>query len=74
MEEKSAMELLIEALKGDHSYAWSWHCNLAMAMYDAKIPAGKANDIAGRIMKQFFDVDTREFREYGLVSKAKKGS
>ncbi len=31
----TAWRLLIDAMKADPEYAWSWHCNLAMAMHDS---------------------------------------
>ena len=34
-EVKKAMETLKAAFKADPDYAHSWHCNLAMAFYDA---------------------------------------
>jgi len=62
---ENAMNTLKKALKNDESYAWSWHCNLAMAFFDAmKRPNHKeANEGASRFMKLAFDVETSYEKE-----------
>ncbi len=63
------MITLKKAFKNDHDYAHSWHCNLAMAFYDASGPAETdseahaeqlriGNEGASRFMKIAFDVTT----------------
>ena len=59
---EKAMDVLKKAFRDDPDYADSWHCNIAMAFYDASGPvetASKehaeqlktANDGAARFMK-----------------------
>jgi len=74
---EEAMRVLTQAMIDDApedkgSYAHSWHCNIAMACYDAMHGAEKqslsetshiwrhkvANDAASRLMKLCFDVNT----------------
>ena len=72
---KEAMDVIKKAMVDDKpgdrgSYAHSWHCNLAMAFYDAipenpsvwKIDDGEklrvCNEGARKFMKLCFDVDT----------------
>jgi len=62
---KQAFNTLKDALNKDESYAWSWHCNIAMMCYDAMddtIPHEDkhrmGNDGASRFMKLCFNVDS----------------
>lgn len=69
-----AMAVIKQAMIDDDpekhgSYAHSWHCNIAMACYDAMHDADTAfghnqrhkvaNDAASRFMKMCFDVETK---------------
>jgi hypothetical protein len=56
---KQAMDALREAMLEDYSYAWSWHCNIAMASQDAGAPHKEANERAAGFMRNAFGVDTR---------------
>lgn len=62
----TAMRVAFDILKAemkDPSYAWSWHCNIAMPFYDG-LPENepdrhvRANIGAGRVMRHVFDIDT----------------
>ncbi len=63
-----AMDVLKKAFKEDPSYAWSWHCNIAMAMYDEFpdsfwVPDRSeqhkiCNKAASRFMKNAFGIET----------------
>jgi len=66
---EKAMNVLKKAFHEDPDYAHSWHCNLAMAFYDASGPVETdsndhieqlriGNDGASRFMKLAFDVKT----------------
>lgn len=46
------------ALQADPGYAWSWHCNIAMASQDEGMEHGAANRAAARFMHTCFGVDT----------------
>lgn len=68
-----AFEALKNALQQDADYAWSWHCNIAMAHYDAMSEAGcdghdarhkTANNGAARFMKLCFDIDMTKHRNF----------
>ena len=62
------METLTKAMKEDPDYAFGWHCNIAMACFDA-MPESTgdeytrqlkvANEGATRFMKLCFDVETK---------------
>lgn len=61
---KQALDTLKLAFKNDPEYAWSWHCNIAMPMYDSfafngtnSITYFEANVAAARIMHHLFNVD-----------------
>ena len=62
---KWAMEVLSQRLKDDPDYAYSWHCNIAMACYDSMNDIDHedrhtvSNEAASRFMKMAFDVDTK---------------
>lgn len=63
-----AVRTLSKAMKDDPGFAWSWHCNIAMPIFDAAnkgcvepvMSAAKANEIAKKLMKHLFDVETSE--------------
>ena len=78
---EKAMGVIRQAMIDDNiveqgSYAHSWHCNIAMACYDAIIADNESrqkmfrvshsaahkigNDAASRFMKICFDVDTKQ--------------
>jgi hypothetical protein len=68
---KEAFETIKQAMIDDDpsapgSYAHSWHCNIAMCVYDecttdiSREDAHRiGNDAAGRFMKLCFDVETK---------------
>lgn len=53
-----AMAVVIEALRNDLDYAWSWHCNVAMAAVDEGMEHHAANCAASRFMWNLANVDT----------------
>ncbi len=66
---KVSLDHLSHVMQTDPDYAHSWHCNLAMAFYDAwgengvplnahKYKHQIANEGASRCMKQIFNVET----------------
>lgn len=56
-EVQKAMQTVIEALQNDPEYAWSWHCNIAMAFVDAGGDHYTGNQGAARFMKMLADVE-----------------
>lgn len=57
----TALEIISSAMRDDPHYAWTWHCNLAMAYFDEGIVGPLiANKAAARFMKLAFGVDTSE--------------
>ncbi len=70
MELPAAMNTLIESLKADQSYAWSWHCNIAMAARDEGVDTMVAQRLAARFLQILTvrpgdsGIDTRTFQEY----------
>ena len=61
---KQAMNRLKQAMKDEPDYAYSWHANIAMSVYDSSdgICHDHAhtlgNDAASRFMKLYFDAET----------------
>jgi len=68
-----AFNVLKNALKADPDYAWGWHCNIAMAQYDAMSAAGytdhdakhkTSNNGAARFMSLCFEVDITKHKNF----------
>ena len=55
-----AMAHLREAIQEDEDYAWTWHCNVAMAVFDQDVDLETSNKAAARFMQLAFDVDVTE--------------
>ncbi len=55
-----AVGKLCKSLREDLDYAWTWHCNIAMAAFDAGCPHDVANEGAAQFMQLLAGVDTRE--------------
>ncbi len=54
---------LKRSLKSDPMYAHAWKCNIAMPIYDnckGKLTIVECNEIADRLMKHIFSVDTSQ--------------
>jgi hypothetical protein len=51
-----AVQTLIQAMQDDPEYAWSWHCNIAMAFVDAGGDRYTANQGAARFLEMFAKV------------------
>lgn len=52
-------------LQTDTSWAWSWHCNIAMPLHDSLgISHQKANETAATMMKHLFEIDVTQFEEW----------
>lgn len=60
----AAMAYVIQAIRSDPAYAWSWHCNLAMASFDEGMEHKAANKAAARFMQILAKVDTSLFPEF----------
>lgn len=61
-EPKDSIDTLIKHLKSDDDLAWSWHCNIAMPVFDtfySELPK-LSNDAAARVMRNLFDVDIKK--------------
>jgi hypothetical protein len=52
-----AMNVVTEAMQKDPDYAWSWHCNIAMAFVDAGGDHYTGNQGAARFMKTLANVE-----------------
>ena len=63
----AAMAVLKAAIKADPDYAWGWHCNIAMAAFDAGCPHGAANEGAARVLQMLFGIDTRENKAFDPI-------
>ena len=53
----AAMRTVIAAMKDDPEYAWSWHCNVAMAFVDEGGDRYTANQAAARFMRALAGVE-----------------
>lgn len=67
---KDAFAVLKAALQADDEYAWSWHCNIAMAFVDTEPEYGgrnlhrSANEGAAIFMQRCFNIDVRQSRQW----------
>lgn len=60
-----ALDVLKTAMAEDPSYAWGWHCNLAVPIMDgAGISREKANRAAAYIMQHIFEIDTSKHEHF----------
>src|SRR5574343_1152578 len=66
------MQKLTEEIQSDDDYAWSWHCNIAMPIYDEGQTHEAANKAAARVMSCLFSVDVTEFEPWKAFPWAKK--
>lgn len=55
---------LTDAMKEDPGYAWAWHCNIAMPIYNSGVSHLEANKIAARLMNHLFRVDMESIDIY----------
>ena len=64
--EGCGLELAVikEMMQRDPSYAWSWHCNIAMAYVDAGGDHTTGNVGAAKFMNSLFGIDTSKFKEF----------
>ena len=53
----AAMKVVTDAMRADPEYAWSWHCNIAMAFVDEGGDHAMANHAAARFMRLLADVE-----------------
>lgn len=60
LELASSVSTIRGAMAKDLDYAWAWHCNIAMAAFDAGCPHDVANEGAARFMQLLAGVDTRK--------------
>jgi hypothetical protein len=69
--EISASNLLRASLQKDNGYAWAWHCNIAMPLFDAKVGLShrEANDCAAILMRHLFNVDIKESPEWKMTAR-----
>lgn len=59
-----AMRTLSKRLQDDPGYAWSWHCNVAMASVDEGMSRPAADRAAARFMRNAFGIDTSKNEHY----------
>lgn len=58
--------VVYEMMRRDPSYAWSWHCNLAMAYVDAGGDHTTGNKAAATFMRMLTGIDTSKLPEYAI--------
>jgi len=68
-ETATAFRVLQYSLMIDASYAWSWHCNIAMTSVDEGMDHAAANRAAARFMKNCFDIDVTQSAEWKSLFK-----
>lgn len=54
---QQAMEVVTQAMRDDPEYAWSWHCNIAMAFVDEGGDPAMGNHAAARFMRLLANVE-----------------
>jgi hypothetical protein len=60
----AVMQIMRSLMQADESWAWSWHCNLAMMAIDAGADRLSANHGAAEFMRQAFEVNIRTSQLY----------
>lgn len=64
----SIFEPIETLIRRDHEYAWAWHCNIAMAIFDSGIVGHhKSNLCAAAVMERLFGVNTEQFEEFRSI-------
>ena len=53
-----SMATVSKAIRNDPDYAWSWHCNIAVAAMDEGVDCMTANKLAARFLMVLTGVDT----------------
>ena len=53
----ASMKIVTDAMRADPGYAWSWHCNIAMAFVDEGGEHAMANHAAARFMRLLASVE-----------------
>lgn len=66
-ETSAAFNVVRDAMVADSEYAWSWHCNIAMASVDEGMDHAAANRAAARFMQICFGVDTSKSPQYATL-------
>ena len=61
---KKAISVMSQAMQNDLDYAWTWHCNIAMPIFDEGVDHATANRASARIMKALFEVDIEKHEFY----------
>jgi hypothetical protein len=65
---------LARQMRSDEGYAWSWHCNLAMAAYDEGLEHHAANRAAARFMDSAFNINTMRLEQCAFLFPNQKKS
>lgn len=66
-EEKNHAEEFREALQEDSSWAWSYHCNIAVQIMDSMgVGHEEANRAAADLMNLLFKIDVTQFDEWRI--------
>ena len=61
----TAFSKLKQQLTDSPDYAWSWHCNIAMSIFDELDTSHEqANKAGARVMRRLFGIDITEFVEW----------
>lgn len=66
------VNVLTEALRQDPEYAWSWHCNVAVAAQDAGMDYAASQLAAAKFLQLLANVDTTQSPHYP-ATQAKQG-
>lgn len=62
---EEAMNTLKKAMQDDPHYAWGWHCNITMAIFDTGAASLRKSHIASaRVMRNCFAIDITKHSEY----------
>ena len=62
-----AFAVLRQAMHDDPEYAWSWHCNIAMASVDEGRTHFQANRAAARFMQNCFGIDITKSEQWASL-------
>lgn len=72
---KNELDVIKKSMKEDSELAWTWHCNIAMAVYDT-LPQENyrekgiiANNASALVMRRLFDVEITTNELWKLMEK-----
>lgn len=62
---EEAINTLQKAMQDDPNYAWGWHCNITMAIFDTGVASLRESRVASaRVLQNCFAIDITQHPDY----------